>query len=121
MTSIIYERLIIHFADNGEEKYPVITQSSYDLHCLNQVRKAMYKDYYYNGTMDRGTEQHFLHRLHSLLQSLQCKYSTDLYLASWVDDIDFPVVDFNISRKCLNYDPDINEWVPPSQHTEAEF
>ena len=81
----------------------------------------MFTDYYFNGTMDSGSEQHFLHCLHSLLQSLQCKYSTDLYLASWVENIPFPVVDFNISRKCLNYDVDMNEWVPPTQHTEGEF
>ncbi|KAH8892215.1 hypothetical protein GQ53DRAFT_793963 [Thozetella sp. PMI_491] len=106
---------------NGEEKYFAMTQSQHDLHCLNMVRKAMFKDYYFNGTMDWGTEQHFLHCLHSLLQSLQCKYSTDVYLASWVEGQDTAVVDFNVSRKCLDYDVDMNQWIPPTQRTEADF
>ncbi|KAH8889431.1 hypothetical protein GQ53DRAFT_869817 [Thozetella sp. PMI_491] len=106
---------------HGEERYFAMTQAQHDLHCLNMVRKAMYPDAYFDGAMEWPVEQHFLHCLHSLVQSLQCKASVDVYLASWVEGQDFPVVDFNVSRKCLNYDHDMNEWIPPTQHTDAEF
>lgn len=52
---------------------------------------------------------------------MRCKYSTDVYLASWVEGSDFPVVDFNVSRKCLDYDRDVNSWAPETQRTDAEF
>ena len=85
------------------------------------VRKALFPAYYFPDGMSWGAEQHFLHCLHALLQSLRCKYSTDVYLASWVEGSDFPVVDFNVSRKCLDYDRDVNSWAPETQRTDAEF
>ncbi|KAH0499832.1 hypothetical protein TgHK011_006998 [Trichoderma gracile] len=106
---------------NGEEKYIAITQSSHDLHCLNMIRRGMFKDYYFNGTMSWALEQHLMHCLHSLLQSLQCRYSTDIYLSAWVEGQDFAVVDFNISRQCLSYDAYMNEWRPETEHPEGEF
>ncbi|KAB5575598.1 hypothetical protein GE09DRAFT_1215359 [Coniochaeta sp. 2T2.1] len=106
---------------NGEEKYFALTQVQHDLHCLNMVRMSMFPDYYFPEGRGWGGEQHFLHCLHALLQSLRCKYSTDVYLASWVEESDFPVVDFNVSRKCLNYEHDVNSWKPETQRTDAEF
>ena len=119
-SSISYILTIDH-SDNGEEKYIAITQSSHDLHCLNMIRRGMFKDYYFNGTMSWALEQHLMHCLHSLLQSLQCRYSTDIYLSAWVEGQDFAVVDFNISRQCLSYDADMNEWTPETEHSEKEF
>ncbi|KAK1242013.1 hypothetical protein MKX07_007836 [Trichoderma sp. CBMAI-0711] len=106
---------------NGEEKYIAITQSSHDLHCLNMIRRGMFKDYYFNGTISWALEQHLMHCLHSLLQSLQCRYSTDIYLSAWVEGQEFAVVDFNISRQCLSYDEYMNEWTPRTEHSEEEF
>jgi hypothetical protein len=82
----------------------------------------MFADYYFpGGPPPWAMEQHFLHCLHALQQSLQCKYSTDVYLAAWLEGSDVPVNDFNITRKCLDYDHDLNAWKDKTQRTDAEF
>ena len=86
------------------------------------VRKFAYREHYFGKEADNpGLEAHFLHCLHALLQSLQCKYSTDVYLAAWIEGHDFPVVDFNVTRKCLDYEGDYNNWKPATSTTDAKF
>ncbi len=78
-----------------------------------------YAEHYY-GNRTARTEMHALHCLHALLQTFQCKYSTDVYTAFWVDGMDAPIVDFDLTRKCQNYD-NILHWNPERPYTEEQF
>ncbi|KAH0499833.1 hypothetical protein TgHK011_006999 [Trichoderma gracile] len=106
---------------NGDEKYFAWIQGSHDIHCLDNIRRFMFRDHYYGEELrDPIIEAHFLHCLQTLLLSLQCKYSTDVYLAAWVEDRDAPVIDFNITRRCVDYD-DYLHWEPSSQRSHVDF
>ena len=76
----------------------------HDIHCLNNIRKFAYADYYYGGNITWQTETHFLHCLDTIRQSLMCKYSTDVYTVAFLEDQEFAVVDFRINRKCQDYE-----------------
>lgn len=113
-------RLLILLA-NGDERYFAWIQGSHDIHCLDNIRRFMFRDHYYGEELQNPiVEAHFLHCLQTLLLSLQCKYSTDVYLAAWVEDQDAPVIDFNVTRRCVNYD-DYLHWEPSSQRSHVDF
>lgn len=79
----------------------------------------IYAEHYYGGR-EAVREIHALHCLHTLVQTLQCRYSTDVYTAMWVEGFDAPVIDFNVTRKCMNYE-NILHWNPEKPYTEEQF
>jgi hypothetical protein len=79
----------------------------------------VYADHYYGNKTGR-LEIHALHCLHTLVQTFRCKYSTDVYTAFWVEGSKPPVVDFNVKRKCQNYENILN-WNPEKPYTEEQF
>lgn len=81
----------------GSNQYLAINQGQHDIHCLDQLRKFAYVDYYY-GNNTNELELDALRCLHTILQTLQCQNSVNLYTAFWVEDFDNPAVDFNTSR-----------------------
>ncbi|KAB5575599.1 hypothetical protein GE09DRAFT_1281433 [Coniochaeta sp. 2T2.1] len=91
----------------------------HDIHCLNNLRMFAFAEHYYGNRRAR-LEMHALHCLHALLQTFQCKYSTDVYTAFWVEGMDAPIVDFDLTRKCQNYD-NILDWGPEKPYTEEQF
>ncbi|KAJ9162146.1 hypothetical protein NKR19_g1545 [Coniochaeta hoffmannii] len=103
----------------GDNQFLAVNQGQHDIHCLNNLRMFAYAEHYY-GNRTARTEMHALHCLHALLQTFQCKYSTDVYTAFWVDGMDAPIVDFDLTRKCQNYD-NILHWNPERPYTEEQF
>ena len=110
-------------AANGDEKYFAWLQGSHDIHCLDNVRRFMYRDYYYGDQMDDNPiiEPHFLHCMHGLLQTLQCKSSTDVYLAAWVEGQENAIIDVDVTRKCLDYENSYLGWETRSQRMHDDF
>jgi hypothetical protein len=79
----------------------------------------IYAEHYYGGR-EAVREIHALHCLHTLVQTLKCRYSTDVYTAMWVEGFDAPVIDFNVTRKCMKYE-NILHWNPERPYTEDQF
>ncbi|KAH8892214.1 hypothetical protein GQ53DRAFT_647441 [Thozetella sp. PMI_491] len=103
----------------GEDQYLAVNQGQHDIHCLNNMRMWVYADHYYGNKTGR-LEIHAMHCLHTLVQTFRCKYSTDVYTAFWVEGSKPPVVDFNVKRKCQNYE-NILHWNPEKPYTEEQF
>lgn len=103
----------------SSNQYLAINQAQHNIYCLNKLREFAYSDHYY-GNRTEELEIYALHCLDILLQTLRCKYSTDLYTAVWVEDSKVPFVDFNTSRKCQVYD-DVLSWHPDKLYTEEQF
>lgn len=92
------------------------TDMIHKLHCLNMVRKDLISNFdYYWGEMypDRKpSERHVIHTNHCLyilLQSLLCDANTDIIPNVYMDDYHNPVPDFEIQRKCGNWQG-VREW-----------
>jgi Mycotoxin biosynthesis protein UstYa len=84
-------------------------------HCLNILRRHSYWDYYYSGnygTWDHAHELHWTHVSHCLdiiRQSLQCNANADIITHVWKEGQDGPYPDFNIERKCSNFEG-LRDW-----------
>ncbi|EGR50058.1 uncharacterized protein TRIREDRAFT_105220 [Trichoderma reesei QM6a] len=103
----------------GDGQYLAANQGQHDIHCLNKLRMWIYAEHYYGGR-EAVREIHALHCLHTLVQTLKCRYSTDVYTAMWVEGFDAPVIDFNVTRKCMKYE-NILHWNPERPYTEDQF
>ncbi|KAI1317915.1 hypothetical protein F5Y16DRAFT_392454 [Xylariaceae sp. FL0255] len=99
----------------GPGQYVGATQGPYALHCLDRLRMFAYGDHYFVGPALAAEESHTLHCIQSLLENLQCKFSTDVYTAKWVTGVDGPVVDIEAKRKCQKY------WELLHRHGEFEY
>lgn len=104
----------------GSDLYLAVNQGQHDLHCLNNIRKFAYRDYYYKGNDTAMREVHFLHCLMAVLQSLQCKFSTDVYTVNFVEYFPPPATDMNITRKCQKWD-NIYNWEVEKAYTDEQF
>jgi hypothetical protein len=89
------------------------TDMLHKLHCLNMVRKEVFFDYYWGERYPDGpNERHMIHTSHCLyviMQSLMCDAHTDLIPSVYLDDYAWPVPDFEINRKCGNFEG-VREW-----------
>ena len=99
----------------GDDAYPVLVDVKHKIHCLNRIRKDLYFDYYWRDTYPDGhtTDLHKEHTNHCvkiLLQSLVCEANTDFISYAWYDGYDHPHPDFNIERKCGDFDG-VHDWV----------
>ena len=103
----------------GSNQYLAISQGQHDIYCLDRLRRFAYVDYYFGNKTDE-VELDALQCLQTVLQTLRCKWSVNLYTAFWVEGFDNAAVDFNISRKCQSYDS-IKSWRPKGYFTEEQF
>ncbi|USW46753.1 Putative mycotoxin biosynthesis protein UstYa [Septoria linicola] len=100
----------------GEEKegFGVFVQGMHDLHCLNEMRKALYfnKDYYRQFEDDTLTPEwsrrsHIRHCLDTIRETLQCSASTTLIPTVWISPSEnYP--QFGRQHKCHSYEAMIN-------------
>ena len=98
----------------GDDAYAVETDSLHKIHCLNRIRKDVYFDYYWGKIYpDKNTTE--LHRWHTnhciyiLLQSLMCDANTDLIPLVWREIQEHPAQDFNLNRKCGDFNG-VKKW-----------
>ena len=98
----------------GDDAYAVETDMLHKIHCLNRIRKDVYFDHYWLQVYpDRDPSElhqwHTNHCIYILLQSLVCDASTDVIPLVW-RDVSYNVAqDFNLNRKCGNYDG-VKQW-----------
>lgn len=73
----------------GSNLYLTNNQAQHEIYCMNKLRKFVHFHHQYrNRTED--LEVHAVHCLHILLQSLHCKYSTDLNIVVWLENSHVP-------------------------------
>ncbi|KAK1977176.1 hypothetical protein LZ30DRAFT_803666, partial [Colletotrichum cereale] len=95
------------------EKYHLENEKTYlahalvfhRLHCLDYIRKALYKDYYYpNGTENVPMhEYHIAHCIAMVLNHITCSGDPGVYVYQWYDHTDVPLPDANTWGKCWDF------------------
>jgi hypothetical protein len=98
----------------GDDAYPVVVDTVHKLHCLNRIRQEIYFEYYFSDTFPDGNasdlhQSHMLHCLNMLRHSLMCDANTDFMTFFWYEEYELPFVDFNINRKCGDFDG-VSQW-----------
>ncbi|KAF6825096.1 hypothetical protein CPLU01_10464 [Colletotrichum plurivorum] len=90
---------------DGEKTYLGHALVFHRLHCLDYIRKALYKDYYYpNGT---GTvpmhSYHIAHCLAMILDHVTCAGDPGVYVYQWYEHTEIPLPDANTWGKCWDF------------------
>lgn len=94
------------------------------VHCLNAVRRDVHWRHYFG---DRYPDGEFpeLHRVHTdhciyiVLQNLMCSANADIITNVWVEGQLHPFPDFNVNKKCRNYDA-LVDWHHRTQVTDMD-
>ncbi|KAE9379888.1 hypothetical protein N431DRAFT_448721 [Stipitochalara longipes BDJ] len=80
----------------------------HQLHCLNMVRMATYKEHYdlvhAFGDRPEWLRKHIDHCIDMLRQRLTCTSDIGLVTAVWVESYGEPYPDFNTQHQCRNFE-----------------
>jgi Mycotoxin biosynthesis protein UstYa len=90
----------------GSEAYLAHLDGIHLLHCLDSMRQSLYYNFHHyhpNGTTE-GYHVHLSHCQEALAKHLMCQPSVELITYSWAEEKEFPFPDFDITRKCWNYE-----------------
>ncbi|KAK0510644.1 hypothetical protein JMJ35_007076 [Cladonia borealis] len=106
---------------NVGEKYLAALEGHHTMHCLNEVRREVYSDYYFGPTESRHPLRwvHIAHCLDIIRQSLMCSVSVDLITSNWVETQKSPYPDFNVAHQCRDFDA-IMQWAQ-EQQADAQY
>ncbi|TEA10746.1 hypothetical protein C8034_v008702 [Colletotrichum sidae] len=96
---------------DGETTYMAKSALFHNIHCLDYIRKAVYKEHYYpNGTEDNPFHAyHTAHCIMILFEHLTCSGDPGVYLYRWMDEFNRPIADTNIWRKCWDFESVLEE------------
>lgn len=81
----------------------------HELHCVNLIRKHVYRDYYPNSQPMAKQLEHIDHCIDILRTLVTCKGDTFLMTYSWIEDYRKPWPNFRQDHVCRNFDL-IDEW-----------
>ncbi len=81
------------------------------MHCLNSMRQALKQnfDYYHPHGIGIAFSAHLAHCQEALAKWLMCQPSMELLTFGWVEKHDTPFPDFDITRKCWDFEQ-LLEW-----------
>lgn len=94
----------------GEEVYAGRLDIFHQIHCLDALRREAYWDHYYGKKYEsyeatpKLHKAHLSHCIYYLLQNIMCSASLDVYTHVWTDALNTPFPDFNMTKKCRNFD-----------------
>lgn len=90
----------------GDETYLGQIDGVHLLHCLNAMRKSLHYNfaYYYPQGHSAAYRAHLSHCQEALAQWLMCQPSIELITFNWVDKHKTPFPDFDITRKCWDFE-----------------
>ncbi|KAI0153413.1 hypothetical protein BJ166DRAFT_616593 [Pestalotiopsis sp. NC0098] len=84
--------------------YLVALDVYHELHCLNMLRRQIYRDWYPDRhTMEKQLE-HADHCIDALRQALMCHGDIALMTYDWIDDYRWPWPNFNVDHECRRWD-----------------
>ncbi|KAK6535803.1 hypothetical protein TWF281_000054 [Arthrobotrys megalospora] len=106
---------------NVGEKYLVALEGHHTMHCLNEIRREVYSDYYFGANEAHYPLRwvHIAHCLDIIRQSLMCSVSVDLISSNWVETQKSPYPDFNVAHQCRDFDA-IMGWAQ-KQQSDARY
>lgn len=92
--------------DMGDDAYLVQLDGLHLLHCLNSMRQSLHYNfpYYYKNGQPAAYVAHLSHCQEALARWLMCHPSMDLIKFDWVEDHSRPFPDFDITRKCMDFE-----------------
>ena len=98
----------------GPEAHVAGLDVLHTIHCLNAIRRDVHWRHYYiekypDGVFPELHRIHTDHCLHVILQNLMCSATADIFTNAWVEGQVHPFPDFNVNKKCRNFDA-ILEW-----------
>ncbi|KAJ4294437.1 hypothetical protein N0V90_008127 [Kalmusia sp. IMI 367209] len=105
----IDDKLTMRSEGYGPNKYFAVNDGQHLIHCLNEVRKFAYYDYYYlpaygnASNLPRLVAAHRSHCVGVLLDALTCQPSLNMVVWEWMEGMREPWPDFNVWRKCQDY------------------
>lgn len=95
---------------NDEEGgYFVTLDVFHQLHCLNEIRKQIYRDHYPTQHSQSEQLEHADHCVDMLRQVLMCHGDVSIQTYEWIDDYRWPWPRFHTEHECRNWDA-ITEW-----------
>ncbi|KAH8593798.1 hypothetical protein B0O99DRAFT_626169 [Bisporella sp. PMI_857] len=98
-------------SEYGEDAYVAKAAVFHNIHCLNSLRKAIHKDYYYpDGDPDALYQLHTTHCVQVLLENLMCKPNGAIYLYRWMEEFPVPVPDTNIWNQCWDFESVLEQY-----------
>lgn len=85
-------------------KHLAILTMHHQLHCLNSIRKNIWRDHFYpNGSYSKIDMDHLLHCVDLLRSTLQCNANLDIITYNWVELMSNPQPDFKVNMKCRDH------------------
>jgi hypothetical protein len=108
----------------GPESYIAELDIVHTVHCLNAIRRDVHWRHYFGDTYPDGKFPE-LHRTHTdhciniILQNLMCNANGDIVTNVWVEGQDHPFPDFNVNKRCRDYNTFI-DWHHKTQITDME-
>lgn len=94
----------------GSDSYLAQVEVFHQIHCLNELRKEIFYDYYYNDQPDDIHRAHKAHCIHVILQSLMCTADVGIIQHNWVyngkltEPQTRPFPDFSTEKTCRDFD-----------------
>ena len=88
----------------GPDRYIAMMDLNHQLHCVNQLRKAAFRDEYPIDSRPDFQREHWMHCVHILYQNVLCTGSTELITYNWRQTQQYPVPDFDVGKMCRNTD-----------------
>jgi len=99
-----------------EENYAVALAVFHQLHCLNIVRKGLWREHYTDleagniaGIPEKDWPDHLSHCLDDLRQSLMCSADISLVVWQWVESANRATPRMDVVHSCRNFDT-IVDW-----------
>jgi hypothetical protein len=90
---------------HGPDRYIAMLDLNHQLHCIDQLRRAAFRDEYpvdLNSSRGPFTKEHWMHCVHILYQNVMCAGSTEVITYNWRETQHFPVPDFDVGKVCRN-------------------
>jgi len=94
----------------GSDAYIAQVEVFHQIHCLNELRKEMFYDYYYDSPRNQLHTSYKSHCVHMLLQTLMCNADVGVITHEWVHDEKYfepktrPFPDFSTVKQCRDFD-----------------
>ncbi|KAJ7888142.1 hypothetical protein B0H14DRAFT_2694368 [Mycena olivaceomarginata] len=105
----LYEYQAVRLAN---KTYPILGDNRdvvHELHCLDEIRKAMYPDYYPHTSSEGINTNHMHHCLLSLRQSIMCTANISTIVWQWSEKSQAAKERWDILHTCRDFEK-IQEW-----------
>ncbi|TKX19198.1 hypothetical protein C1H76_8652 [Elsinoe australis] len=111
----------VKWPNNPERPYVVRMDIFHLLHCVNELRKAVWFDHYQrNETLNPVYWDHKKHCADIIREEIMCTGSMNLYRMIWIDRQHKPWPEFTVNRQCRRWD-DIQDWYEKHKLSDEDY